>query len=129
MLSAAELRRDCEAFLASGAENPLAPLRTVVEVIAFVIYSLRMNGATEDEVVDGVTLLIVATDLSREEVRSVRDTFQKLRYSAAITQKLTALARRAKPAPDHAQGNPSAAEEIDLPRITPKVDETALALR
>lgn len=93
-----ELRRGGELLLKTGAENPLAVFSSPTEVIAFVIYSLRMGGADEAEVLDAIELLIRATALPREEVREMRTTLQKLKYSADITKLLTALAKKARPA-------------------------------
>lgn len=124
----ADLRRDGDALLAAGAENVLAPLQTQAAVIGYLATSLRAEGHNEHQVVDAVELVVVATAMSREEIREVRTTLQKLRYPTSLTQKLTKLARRARQAAAQAKTS-LAAKDVDLPYDLPKVDETALALK
>src|SRR5262245_40939985 len=101
----ADLRREVDAMLAAGAVNTLAALGSTAEVVAFLIYSMKADGADKAEVLDGVETLVVAADLSREEVRETRDLLVRLGYGSDLGRLLTRLSRKAKLTPPRRWAN------------------------
>jgi hypothetical protein len=91
-----ELRREGEAQSLDAAD---CTLQTSAELLGFVIYSARSMGADQTETLAMVELLVRATDMWREDIREARNVLQALNYPPAISQLLTALARRAPPRP------------------------------
>ncbi len=91
-----ELRRDGEALGFDGANTVL---QSTAEHLGFLIAQARANGIDEPEMLDMVELLIRAVGIDRKELREARDTFAALHYSPNIIKLLTALARKAPPAP------------------------------
>ena len=91
-----ELRREGQAQSLDDADNTL---QTVAENLGFLIHQLRHLGADQAEVLHDIELLARAAEFNKSELREARDVLRALNYPPAISQLLTALARRAPPRP------------------------------
>jgi hypothetical protein len=100
-VSAAEvaaLKAEADAYVAKQ-EHVDGTLQTVAEAIGYAIYGLRSIGADREELLHDVELIVRASGMWRDEIRTARDTLAKLGYGRDLEQLLTQLARRARPRP------------------------------
>jgi hypothetical protein len=92
----ANLKAEGERMSADDADFTL---QSVAEIIAFQVHGLRHLGADQAEVLHDIELLARAVEFNKSELREARDVLRTLHYPPAISQLLTALARRAPPKP------------------------------
>lgn len=93
-----ELRRAADA-LPPEAKAEAQVLQSTAMAIGFVVHGLRAAGMSDEEIADEIELVLTAADCDRAELRTARDTLKALKYSPVLITRLTALARRARPAP------------------------------
>jgi hypothetical protein len=98
-VSAAEVDELRRAGEARGLDDADTTLQSVAENLGFLIHQLRHLGADQAQVLHDIELLARAAEFNKSELREARDVLRALNYPPAISQLLTALARRAPPRP------------------------------
>jgi hypothetical protein len=98
-VSAAEVSELRAAHAAQPISEVDTTLQTLAEHLGYVIEGLRQLGASQDEVIHDVELLLRASGQNCEAIREARDMLMRLGYPREITAMLGQVARKAKPAP------------------------------